>query len=179
MTSSLAGVCTVHGWPVFMCATGVTLPVSCRCCSNCWKTWYLHHTDLNSGPDFWFQHDNALAHCTNVICEYLDEHFGNRWIGHGDPINWPPQSPDLTPLDFFLRGYTQSLVYETLEETQQDLVARIAVAAGTIWEVPGIFQSSAQHRNTVQNMKWSLRPPFWATFIISITSIMQNNDNIP
>jgi hypothetical protein len=28
----------------------------------------------------------------------------------------------------------QSLVYETPVETQPDLVARIAVAAGTIWE---------------------------------------------
>jgi hypothetical protein len=31
----------------------------------------------------------------------------------------------------------QSLVYETPVETQDDLVARIAVAAGTIREMPG------------------------------------------
>jgi hypothetical protein len=34
----------------------------------------------------------------------------------------------------------QSLVYKTPMETQHDLVARIAVAAGTIREMPGIFQ---------------------------------------
>jgi hypothetical protein len=34
----------------------------------------------------------------------------------------------------------QSLVYETPVETQHDLVARIAVAAGTIREMPEIFQ---------------------------------------
>jgi hypothetical protein len=45
---------------------------------------------------------------------------------------WPPRSPDLTPLDFFLWGYMQSLLYETPVEPQHDLVARIAVAAGTI-----------------------------------------------
>jgi hypothetical protein len=35
----------------------------------------------------------------------------------------------------------QGLVYETVVETQHDLVARIAVAvAATIREMPGIFQ---------------------------------------
>jgi hypothetical protein len=34
----------------------------------------------------------------------------------------------------------QSLVYKTPVETQRDLVARLAVAAGKIWEMPGIFQ---------------------------------------
>jgi hypothetical protein len=34
----------------------------------------------------------------------------------------------------------QSLVYETPVETQHDLVARIAVAAGTIREMPGTLQ---------------------------------------
>jgi hypothetical protein len=57
-----------------------------------------------------------------------------------EPITWLPNSPDLTPLDFFLWGYMQSLVYETPAETRHDLVARIAVAGGTIREMPGIFQ---------------------------------------
>jgi hypothetical protein len=34
----------------------------------------------------------------------------------------------------------QGLVYETPVETQRDLVTRIAVAAATIREIPGIFQ---------------------------------------
>jgi hypothetical protein len=51
-----------------------------------------------------------------------------------------PCSPDLTPLDFFLWGYMQSLVYETPVETQHDLMARIVVAVGTIWEMLGILQ---------------------------------------
>jgi hypothetical protein len=41
-------------------------------------------------------------------------------------------------LDFLLWGYTQGLVYETPVETQHDRVARIAVAARTIWEMLGI-----------------------------------------
>jgi hypothetical protein len=57
-----------------------------------------------------------------------------------EPTTWPPRSPDLTPPDFFPWGYMQSRVYETPVETQHDLGARIAVAAGTIREMPWIFQ---------------------------------------
>jgi hypothetical protein len=39
------------------------------------------------GPGYWFQHDGSSAHC-NVIREYLDETYGNRWIGRGGPITW-------------------------------------------------------------------------------------------
>jgi hypothetical protein len=59
-------------------------------------------------------------------------------------------SPDWNPLDFFLWGYMQSLVYETPVETQHDLVARIAVATGTTWELPGIFQR-VQHSKARQS----------------------------
>jgi hypothetical protein len=88
----------------------------------------------------WFQHDGSLAHFTDTIREYLGENFSNRWIGRGGPITWPPLSPDLTSLDFFLCGYMQGLVYDTPVETQHDLMARIAVAAATIWEMLRIFQ---------------------------------------
>jgi hypothetical protein len=27
--------------------------------------------------EMWFHHDGAPAHCTNVVCEYLDETFGS------------------------------------------------------------------------------------------------------
>jgi hypothetical protein len=64
--------------------------------------------------------DNISAVCWGVIM-----------LG---PITWPPCFLDLTPLDFFLWGYMQSLVYDTSVETH-DLVARIAVAAGTIREI--------------------------------------------
>ena len=93
--------------------------------------------------EVWFQHDDTPAHCSNVIRDYLDEAFGNRWIEHGGPITWTPRSSYLIPLNFFLWGSIQSLVYETPVERQLDRVTRIAVAAGTIWEMLEIFQSSA------------------------------------
>jgi hypothetical protein len=35
-----------------------------------------------------------------------------RWIDRSGPIAWPPRSPDLTPLDFFLWGYVKNIVYQ-------------------------------------------------------------------
>ncbi|KAJ4439237.1 hypothetical protein ANN_07357 [Periplaneta americana] len=37
--------------------------------------------------------------------------FSGRWIGRGEPTSWPPRSPDLTPLDFFLWGFLKDQVY--------------------------------------------------------------------
>ena len=36
--------------------------------------------------------------------------FPERWIGHGGHVQWPPRSPDLTPLDFCLWGWMKSEV---------------------------------------------------------------------
>lgn len=35
----------------------------------------------------------------------------NSWIGTGGPIEWPPQSPDLNPCDFFLWGTSKDYVF--------------------------------------------------------------------
>ncbi|PNF20694.1 hypothetical protein B7P43_G00323 [Cryptotermes secundus] len=49
------------------------------------------------------------------------------------PIAWPPRSPDLTPLDFFLWAYVKHTVYQVKMNDLQHLKARIrdAVAAVT------------------------------------------------
>ena len=49
-----------------------------------------------------------------------------------------------TCLDFLLCGHKKQLVYETGVETEEDLVARIIVAAGTIADMPGIFERTRQ-----------------------------------
>ena len=47
-------------------------------------------------------------------------------------------------MDFFLWGHMKQLVYETVAETEEDLVARITVAAGNIAEMRGIFGHNNQ-----------------------------------
>lgn len=65
----------------------------------------------------WFQHDGASTHFARTVQNHLNQQFPAQWIGRGRPIKWPPRSPDLTPLDFFLWGYMKSLVYETPVDT--------------------------------------------------------------
>ena len=61
-----------------------------------------------------------------------------RWIGRaGDEdeeiLCWPPHSPDLTPLDFFLWGCVKDLVYKPpLPQNNLDLRARITAAIETV-----------------------------------------------
>jgi hypothetical protein len=43
----------------------------------------------------------------------LDATFPNRSVGRDGPTPWPPRSPDITPLDFFLWGYVKDKVYST------------------------------------------------------------------
>ena len=51
-----------------------------------------------------FQHDGASAHYETRVRAWLDGKLEDRWMGRGGPIPWPAQSPDLSPLDFWLWG---------------------------------------------------------------------------
>ncbi|GFT04312.1 uncharacterized protein TNCV_1928731 [Trichonephila clavipes] len=89
----------------------------------------------------WFQHDGAPAHFSGDVRNYLDVTFGQQWIGRGGPVRWPAWSPDLSCLDFYFWGHMKSLVYDTPVDNAEELVARIAVAAGEIRNSPGVFQN--------------------------------------
>ncbi|GFU60441.1 hypothetical protein TNCV_4433061 [Trichonephila clavipes] len=47
--------------------------------------------------------------------------LGDRLISRFGPVNWPPRSCDLTPLDYFLCGYVKSLVYADKPQTLDHL----------------------------------------------------------
>jgi hypothetical protein len=62
---------------------------------------------------YFFQQDGAPPHYANTVKAFLSQQFPGKRIGRRGPIAWPPRSPDLTPLDFFLWGYIRDLVYQT------------------------------------------------------------------
>jgi hypothetical protein len=64
--------------------------------------------------DVWFQMDGAPPHSTAMITRYLNEIFGERWIGRFGPTAWPPRSPDLSPNDFFLWGHLKNKIYNNI-----------------------------------------------------------------
>lgn len=82
----------------------------------------LHGLDIS---DMWFQQDGATSHTAGETIDLLKSKFGERVISRNGPVNWPPRSCDLTPLDFFLWGYVKSLVYANKPEMLEDLRANI------------------------------------------------------
>jgi hypothetical protein len=53
---------------------------------------------------FYYQKDGAPPHYHRNVRVYLDQNVPGHWIGRRGPIDFPPRSPDLTPLDFYLWG---------------------------------------------------------------------------
>jgi len=64
----------------------------------------------------------------------LDETFPNRGIGKGRPTPWPPRSPDINPLDFFLWGYVKDKEFSTPDPDITNLNAPTTDAFATITE---------------------------------------------
>ncbi|GBM62049.1 hypothetical protein AVEN_144272-1 [Araneus ventricosus] len=52
----------------------------------------------------WFQHDGAPAHKSSSVKQYMVKEFGEQITGYDVFQEWPPHSPDLIPVDFFLWG---------------------------------------------------------------------------
>jgi len=68
----------------------------------------LEDVPLATRIAMYFQHDGAPSHYILHVMQYLNDTFPNRWIGRGSTINWPPRSPDLSPLHFlFMRFYEE------------------------------------------------------------------------
>ncbi|GFS68816.1 putative DD41D transposase [Trichonephila clavipes] len=63
------------------------------------------------------QQDGATCHTARVTIDLLKDTFGDHIISRFGPVNWPPRSCDLTPLDYFMWGYVKSLVYADKPQT--------------------------------------------------------------
>lgn len=68
-----------------------------------------------------FQQDGAPSHNAHVVRPFLEDNFPQRWIGTNGAVRWPPRSPDLSVLDFFLWGFLQSKIYKTRNRTVEEL----------------------------------------------------------
>ncbi|GFT66309.1 DUF4817 domain-containing protein [Trichonephila clavipes] len=80
----------------------------------------LHPEKLNC-LELWFQQDGATCHTARATIDLLKDTFGDRLISRFRPVNWPPRSCDLTPLDYFRWSYVKSLVYEDKPQTLDHL----------------------------------------------------------
>ena len=84
----------------------------------------------------WFLNNGAFAHYCRNVMNHLNNTFTKQWICRNGPVKWPPQSPDLTPENVFLWGWTKSLVYSACIGTQQELRQCVIEAGATVKNNP-------------------------------------------
>lgn len=80
----------------------------------------------------WFQHDGAPPHNQGTVRDYLQVKFPNSWIGRNAPVLWPPRSPDLSVLDFYLWGVIKNTVYKKSYGTINELREAVLQAFANI-----------------------------------------------
>ncbi|GFW70313.1 uncharacterized protein TNCV_5131391 [Trichonephila clavipes] len=104
----------------------------------------LQSVSANIKARMWFQHDGVPAHFSADVLSALETAYPRRWIGRGGPENWPARLSDISYLDFFLWDHMKSLVYASFLDSDESLVAMIAVVARDIREMPGVFANVRQ-----------------------------------
>ncbi|GFW80796.1 uncharacterized protein TNCV_3778761 [Trichonephila clavipes] len=73
------------------------------------------------------------CHTARATIDLLKDTLGDRLISRFGPVNWPPRSCNLTPLDYFLWGYVKSLVYADKPQTLDHLEDNIRRVIADIW----------------------------------------------
>jgi hypothetical protein len=62
----------------------------------------------------------------------MDWQFPGYWIGRRGPVEWPPRSPDLIPLDFYLWGHLKAKLCQVKIQYMDHLKERIREAYARI-----------------------------------------------
>lgn len=78
--------------------------------------------------NLWWQQDGAPPHFSRIVRDRLDKEFAQRWIGRRGPLEWPPRSPDLNPLDYAVWGIIKENVYKNRVNNLDQLRNRISTA---------------------------------------------------
>ena len=93
----------------------------------------------------YFQHDGAPPHYTRHVMQHLSDTFPKRWIGPCSTINWPPRSPDLTPLDFCVFCLMKSEVYRKKVDTRYELIVNILDVIACLKERQDVLRRKTRH----------------------------------
>ena len=78
-------------------------------------------TRIAGGRPWVWQQDSAPCHVSNVSMECLQEHCYD--VVTKD--QWPPSSPDLNPMDYFVWGYLEAHTNRRPHTTKDSLIASI------------------------------------------------------
>ena len=92
----------------------------------------VENVPLQMRRQMYYQHDGVPPHFSQVVRQYLNHKFPNRWVGRGGAQNWTPRSPDLNPLYYHVWGYMKAIVYAHKMNARDERLQRILSAARSI-----------------------------------------------
>jgi hypothetical protein len=94
---------------------------------------------------------SIVIHCSRAVRDVLSNTYHDRWIGRGGHTAWPPRSPDLNPLYFYLWGHLNTRVYAAPVDTSPS-------HCGCLSEYPQLprhlWTDEAVHGETYWGMHW-------------------------
>jgi len=105
---------------------------------------YVHMLDTQVIPELrrrlteeefqacWYQQDGAKVHLARQSMEYLNRTFNGRLISLNGFIQWPPYSPDLSPLDYMFWALMKKFVNKQDPQDVTELKLVIAQACSVI-----------------------------------------------
>ena len=96
----------------------------------------------------WFQQDGATPHTAQKPLQWLRERFHGKLVSLKTDVEWAPNSPDLSPLDFFLWGHLKARVYTHKPRTTTELKEAIVAESGRI--PPEMVDKAVTHLETVR-----------------------------
>ena len=89
------------------------------------KPWITRVT--NGGPYVW-QQDSAPYHTSGKSHKWLSTNF----LDYTSPNVWPPNSPDLNPMDYYLWDAVEKDAYRRASTTKAQLIYRIMAVFETL-----------------------------------------------
>ena len=120
--------------------------------------------DVDTTPDIWFQQTGTTAHTSVIGRDWLKSRFGSKVISHLTDFPWPPRSPDLSPLDFFLWSYVKEKVFSTRPSSIDNLKIAIREALPLI-DQDTLSAVTANFEKSCWAVYSTARRSFW-TFIV-------------
>lgn len=102
----------------------------------------LQHFPRNALDNIIWQQDGAPPHNALQVREHLNNQFP-VWIGNAGTIRWPPNSPDLNPLDGFLWGYLKEIVNSSQNNQIQNIRNKVQQEINRLNEINNNAVSNA------------------------------------
>jgi len=111
----------------------------------------LDDVPLQLRVGMWFMHDGAAPHFSLIARQYLNDHFPGKWIGRNGPVAWPPSSPYLNPIDFYLWGHVKNEVYSTpvtnIDKLREHIVATFDAIRNRPGQLERVMESMMRRLN--------------------------------